>query len=683
MQGVTFLEAFYKMRWLRISTMALVFILLSSSCATTKKIKDGRTAFQQKQYAVAVDFFLSEIAGAEETEEYPELAYLLGESYKNLNNSEESLKWFIESAKTDYGPEAFWEMAYALKKKERYEDAILSFRRLATMTDRKREIQQEIEKCRQALKIKQLASGDGLILEALELNSSESDYAPALFQGRNLVFTSDRIHEGSDVYAWTGNSFSDLYISDIDDYQPEQFDQPINSSFNEGTASFSQDGRQMYFTRCHSEVGDSYCRIYRSEYENGVWSEPEEAFRPKAKVNYGDPILIENDSVLIFVSNDPTGIGGHDLYYTILLEDGTWDVPELMPPYLNSIGQERFPTWNQSENTLYYSSDYFAGLGGLDIFKTTLRSDGSWTRPENLATPYNSSEDDYGLVKVAEEHLNPRLKSKAFFTSTRGVFGNDDIYSIYEEYPADYEEEEVVTSVEEVTEEEEEETANYFLQVEVFEKLYAIQDNPNSFVVGSRKIPEASLKITADGKEEIYTTDANGVFILALDSVYRFDILAGKNGYLNNQESVELTEAELEGKPDGFVFERKITIDKVFEGIEIVLDNIYYDLNKAEIREDAKPALNNIIDIMRENPKVFVELGSHTDCRADDDYNLDLSQRRAAAAVAYIVSTGNIDADRISSVGYGETRLEIDCICEECAEDEHQINRRTTFKIIR
>ena len=660
-----------------------VLTALVSSCSTTKKIKDGYSAFDQKQYAVAVDYLLADAEDKDGSEEYARIAYMLGESYKNLNDSENSLKWYIEAAKNEYGPEAFWEMSYALKKNQRYEDAILSFRRLGQMIDRRDEINKEIQKCIQAQKWQQLGQENEYIVEALLLNSSESDYAPSLWQGRNLVFTSDRKIEGEEVYAWTGNSFADLYVSDIDDYYSEPFEPGVNTPHNEGSATFSQDGYAMFFTRCHSEVGDSYCRIYRSEYNQSKWSEGEEVFQMKRRVNYRDPVLIENDSVLIFTSNDPTGIGGHDLYYTILLEDGTWDIPELMPPYLNSIGHERFPTWNEKTRTLYYSSDHFAGLGGLDIFKTTLQEDGSWTRPENLLAPFNSSEDDYSLIYVPDEFLASGLKMKAFFTSTRGVFGSDDIYSVVEEYPKDFVPESDSTTTEVVVEEEEEPAKSFFVRVQVMEKLYAIQDNPNSYVVGSKKVGGASVRISSPTISELIQTDGNGVVIIPLDSSASLNILAGKEGYLNNEEILSIDPSERETRPDGYVFEKVIEIDRVFAGIEIVIDNIYYEFNRAEIREDAKPALNSIIDILTENPKIIVELASHTDCRGEDDYNLDLSDRRAASAVSYIREVGNVSADRITSVGYGETRLEIDCNCDDCTEEEHQINRRTTFKIIR
>jgi len=657
-------------------------MIIYSSCSTTKKIKDGRTAFQQKQYAVAVNYLEADAERTQGSPEYAEIAYLLGESYKNLNESALSMKWYIEAAKNEYGPEAFWEMAYALKKNERYEDAILSFRRLDKMVDRRREIALEIEKCKQAQRWKQENSEHEYIVEAILLNSDESDYAPSIWQGNKIVFTSDRLENGTDTYAWTGNSYSDIYVSDIYEYQAIPLDDNINSPNNEGTSTFTSDGRTMYFTRCYSETGDSYCKIYRSELTDGGWSKPEEAFNMKSKVLYRDPVLIENDSVLIFTSNDQIGVGGHDMYYAILIDEHIWSEPELMPTYLNTIGQERFPTWDQESKTLYYSSDHFTGLGGLDIFKSTLREDGSWSKPENLLPPFNSSEDDYGLVFIKGENLDPQLKSKAFFTSTRGAYGNDDIYSLIEEYPEDYVPPvDTIAEVAEVEDVEEEKT--FFLRIQILEKLYAIQDNPNSYVVGSRKVGGASLKIESESISDIYQTDGNGYVVIPMDSSKQYNLLAGKEGYLNNQEIYDVVDQELEDKPDGFVFEKEIVIDRVFQGIEIVIDNIFYDLDKSEIREDAKPALDKIIGILKENPKLVIELASHTDCQGEDEYNLGLSDRRAAAALDYIKTQGLISGDRLSSVGYGETNYEIACECQSCTEEEHQINRRTTFKILR
>ena len=323
---------------MRLPIVMLFSILVLSACSLSKSIKDGKTAHAQKQYAVAVDMFESQIESVSDPAEYAELSYLLGESYKFLNDSENSLKWFIEAAKNDYGPDAYWEMAYALKKQERYEDAILSFLRLEKMTSRTELIRKEIEKCRQARKWTDSQGEHNYILEPLLLNTPESDYAPYVLNGRFLVFTSDRKAAEGETYRWTGNSFSDLYVSEIGKYEVSPFEAPINSEHNEGTATFSIDGNEIYYTRCFSEVGDSHCRIMRSQNLSGAWTVGEPAFRMKPGVNYGDPMLIENDEVMIFSSNDPSGIGGHDLYYSVREDDGSWSDPELMPPYLNTIG---------------------------------------------------------------------------------------------------------------------------------------------------------------------------------------------------------------------------------------------------------------------------------------------------------------------------------------------------------
>jgi len=665
-------------------TFLFIVIGLATACSTTKKIKDGSTAYQQKQYAKAVDFLLDEINGLKEGELYADLAYKLGDSYKNLNQSSESLTWFVEAAKNNHSPDAFFEMAYALKKNERYEDAILSFRRLKKMIGREREIDLEIEKCKEAQRWRQEGQDHQYILEAILSNSNQSDYAPSILDGKTLVFTSDRLYDDSETYEWTGNAFSDIYVSEIDDYRVRPLEGRVNTDHNEGAASFSEDGTIMFYTRCYSRTGDSYCRIYRSQLEASGWGPGEEVFKAQPKVHYRDPVLIENDSVLVLTSNNPIGVGGNDLYYSVLLDGDEWSEPELMPTYLNTVGQERFPTWDAMQNKLYYSSDYLTGLGGLDIFETQLKEDGSWSRPTNLQSPFNSSEDDYGLVYVADQHRSPELKSQAFFTSTRGVYGSDDIYSIVEEHPEGYvprlDSSSIVVSEIDSSEAEQK---SFFLKVQIMEKLYAIQDNPNSYVVGSRILGGASIKVSTSSGSKVLETDGDGIVVISVDSSDVFDLLAGKQGYLNKQHTFLISEEEKVDKPDRFVFETTIIIDRIFEGIEIVIDNIYYDLDKDDIREDAKPALNQIIKILEENPQVKMELASHTDCQGEDGYNLDLSQRRATSAVSYIMAQSGVDGGRLTSVGYGETKFEIGCECDSCTEEEHQINRRTTFKVIR
>ncbi len=654
-----------------------LWAMMMGSCSLSKPIKDGRTAHQQKQYAKAVEMLTEEIGGRTEGEEYAELSYLLGESYKYLNDSENSLKWYIEAAKNDYGPESYYEMAYMLKKNERYQDAITTFQRLGRLTQgRENEIRKEIDKCRQALRWSQNDISQNWEIDALPINSEQSDYAPYLLDNQYLVFTSDRLT--GDTYEWTGNGFSDLYVYDIEGKELIPFTDEINTAANEGTACFNADGTEIFFTRCYSEIGDSYCRIYRSELINGKWSEAEEPFSMKPRVNYGDPVLIKNDSILIFTSDDPTGVGAQDLYYSLRLEDNAWTNPDLMPSYLNTIGEERFPRWDGE--SLYYSSDFLAGLGGLDIFKTTLNPDRSWTNPENMMAPINSAEDDYAYVEVLKEGLPDNMKKLAFFTTTRGVFGNDDIYQIAEyKKPEDYEVEE--EPEEEIAiEEPDEAPKDLYLLVTVVEKIYAVADNPNSFVVGKRPVAEASVKFTNPQGEELLSTKEDGTILVPIDTSTIYGFLAGKRGYLNNGVDYQITE-DYDDLVDDQVLSLEIEIDQLFTGVDITLENIYYDYNQSYIRDDAKPSLNALIKILKDNPAISIQLASHTDCRGEDDYNLQLSKDRAASAISYIQEQGGIDADRLSSIGYGETLPEITCECDDCTEEEHQINRRTTFRV--
>ncbi len=657
-------------------------MVFTNACRTSKLIKDGSTAFKQKQYSVAVDFLLQEVSGRNSGEEYAIKAFMLGESYKYLSDTDNALKWYIESAKNDYGVDAYWEMAYMLKKKERYDDAILSFQRLRSMTRREDLIAQEIEKCRQAIAMKRASLNEDIIISPHNLNSEALDYSSTLYQGKYIVFTSDRPQStGRLTYYWTGNSFSDLYMAELDGSNVRPFDESLNTIHNEGTACFNKDGTEIFFTFCHAEIGDSHCRIVRSKKTENGWSTPRDAFRMKPGVNYGDPALIEDDKVLIFVSNDLTGVGGHDLYYSVREDDDTWSDPDLMPTYLNTSGNERFPTWH--DGTLYYSSDHLAGLGGLDIFSTTLNEDGSWTRPVNLLPPFNSSEDDYGIIFLPDSLLPNTVKRAGFFTSTRGVYKGDDIYSFTEFFP----EGETRIHVEEIDTTEtvvlQEEPKKYFLLLKVQEKLFANPANPNSFVVGSGGVEAASIVFRGDERSDIKQTDRQGLFLMPLFNYpYQVTGIVGKQGYLSNRVDIKI---DTIGKnyPDGYVFEYEVILDKIYEGLEIVIDDIYYEFDKADIKEEAKPALIRLAEILNNNPTIKIELSAHTDCRGEEDYNMRLSEARAASAAEYLVKLNPSLASRMTSRGYGESQPEIDCVCEKCSEDEHQINRRTTFTIIK
>ena len=649
-------------------------LFIAFSCSTTKDIKDGRTAFESKQFSVAAQLLETEFEGEEDQIKQAEIAYLIGESYRRNNETRPSLKWYDKAVELGYGPEALYEMGYSLKKIEKYSLSARYFEEMLKGSARANEIKKEISKSREAEKLKSLIVNESIEIASLDLNTPASEYSPYLLSQTELVFTSDQSKGEDENYKWTGRGFSDLIVYNLTSHTKSSLSDAINTPQNEGAATFSKDRTKMFFSRCFDEERDHYCKILVSERDGNHWSDGKPVFPMDPKLNYRDPVLIENDSVLIFSCDDPRGYGGNDLYYSAVEDEGLWSSPDLMPPSINTIGHERFPT--ADSDTLYFSSDHFLGLGGLDIFKTYLRDDNSWSTPENIGVPFNSSDDDFGFI--VSRYPRDFVEIEGYFTSDRAGKGKDDIYHFMRR--SDKKIEEVVEDLPEIVEEEEKEIIT-LLAIKVVEKNYAIADDPNSLILGKKLVPSAIIIYHENGDDFRIETDENGTGLLQVTQEKNYEFLTGKKDYLNSKDKFSFTEADVTIDDGVKTFNLEVEIDRIFHDVEITLDNIYYDFNESFIREDAKPALNDLQEILVNNPQLKIQLSSHTDCQGTDDYNIDLSQRRAEAAIDYIISLGTAPS-RISAVGYGETRLAIECLCEQCTEEEHQLNRRTTFKVI-
>ncbi|MEL6655105.1 MAG: OmpA family protein, partial [Bacteroidota bacterium] len=219
------------------------------------------------------------------------------------------------------------------------------------------------------------------------------------------------------------------------------------------------------------------------------------------------------------------------------------------------------------------------------------------------------------------------------------------------------------------------------LDVYVVEKIYDDPSDPNSRVLGRKPLVGANLSIQLGREERSFEVNEEGKISLSLQDNSLYEFFAAKEGYLNNDAKFSSIGLPKDPRNPEQLYEVEIVMDKIFANREIVLENIYYDFDQSFIREDAKPTLNQLADILRKNPEVIIQLGSHTDCRGPVGYNGDLSQRRAQAAVDFLIESG-IDAGRLDALGYGENEPANDCLCNRCTEDEHQENRRTTFKIV-
>ncbi len=661
---------------MRANLSYFLLLFLVAGCVSAYKINSGLDAYELKQYSRAIPMFLNEYEEARDKEEKGKTAFYLAKSYERVNDDANSLKWYERASEYEAGVDVYKFLAEAYKRQELYDRAIKAYQIWESNGGSSQEARKQIDACKKAKQW--LVADKNTIVEELFVNSTSSEYAPVIYDDEYIVFSSDRQGStGNSIYNWTGNQFSDLYITSINGAQPLSFDSNINSEHNEGVACFNSDFSEIYFTRCYTDEGDDFCRILWSFREGTGWSEPRSVFNMKDDVNYGHPTLVENDSVLVFSSDDPTGFGNYDLYYTVK-EDQEWSEPELMPESINTEGNEQFP--RAEGDTLYFSSDNLPGLGGLDIFRTQLLN-GRWTAPQNLKAPINSGADDFSLVVDRKEmSKDPQTEFAGYFSSSRTGSGNDDLYkfAIY----TDPDGEKPVVTEEPVEEEPtgviDKEKA-IFIAVRVVVKDYEDPEDPNSEVIGKTPIDNADVTVDWNGKNERYKTDENGRIILNGDYESLYKLNGRYEGYLSNSKDFKTPKKEdLSGSE---TYNVELVLDRIFYNKEIVLEDIFYDFEKWFIRDDAKPSLDTLSQLMQDNPDIAILLGSHTDCRGRPEFNSELSDRRARSAADYLVTTG-ISPSRIAYKGFGEDKLAVECVCQLCTEDQHQENRRTTFTIL-
>jgi outer membrane protein OmpA-like peptidoglycan-associated protein/tetratricopeptide (TPR) repeat protein len=572
----------------------------------------------------------------------------------------------------------------------------------------------------------------------LALNSTQADLGPALM-GDLLIFSSARGQGagGSTPYKWDDQPFLNLYTAMLTGGVPADplvMRHDVNSRYHDGTATFDPYMKRLYFTRNNfsggkittAKNGELKLGIYYSEVRGGETGAPE--WGPLTpflfndpNYNFGQPCMAPNGQRIYFVSDKPGGIGGTDIWYSDRVNDD-WTEPMNMGPAVNTPGGEMYP-FITKDSTFYFSSTGQAGLGGFDLFTTTLGPAGPG-KVLNLGYPMNTASNDYALVLTADD-------STGFFVSDRpGGQGSDDIYACTVRPPRITIQGSVVDKMDRSP------LADYDLTVldahgqEVRDAL--VERLPNGgFKVSMPYGTSFTLKAAKDGYRPAQitldpATDDLANALLELEKndygaegiVYNGNDrspLAGVNVHLTNTDG-ELLQAVVTGadgrysfglkadsdyrirtEKDGF-FKQSARITSKGKGNNTVihtdfnlfplevdqvvrLDNIYYDLAKWNIRPDAAKELDKLVQTLSDNPTVRIELSSHTDCRGKDAYNLSLSEKRAKSAVEYLIKQG-IAADRLAFKGYGETKPVESCDCAKCTEDQHQANRRTEFKVL-
>ena len=359
----------------------------------------------------------------------------------------------------------------------------------------------------------------------------------------------------------------------------------------------------------------------------------------------GHPALSPDGQILYFVSDMPGGYGQTDLYFSERQADGSWSKPVNAGATVNTPGKEVFPVVHQ-DGTLYFSSDEHLGMGGLDIFSAE-GSRNTWQSVTNLHYPFNSPRDDFGLI-FEKQGRNGYLSS-----NRGGDAGSDDIYQVKPiEVPCHL-------------------AGTTYMRT---------RDRNGRYL--TEPVEGVTLEITLEGDASaapfIIRSDKNGQFLFEVKANQTYLLKGSKKGFLNRTFQI---------MPDCRKITDTVRIEMIMErdtpNRPIVLDNIYYDLDKHDLRPEAIKELNKVVAMLRDNPTIRIELSSHTDSRESHKYNLMLSQLRAASAVKYIISQG-IDSKRVVDKGYGETMLLNRCKDGvPCSEQQHQLNRRTEFRILK
>ena len=655
----------------------------------------------------------------------------LARCYHHLNDSRSTAYWYqqIENHTDWMTEEDQLYYARALESNQEYADAQVWYEAYRKGGSSKSLAQAKLAALKQ---LEQFYQDSALYeIAPLAINTPESDFAPTYWQD-GIVFASSRSEGASGkTYGWYEQPFLDLFYASLSDSgqsaAPVRL-QGVNSKLHEGPAAFYDQGRKMIFTRNNyyekkkgkSEEGVVKLKLFtaeRADTSNANWINVQPFRYNDAEYSVGHPTVSQDGKRLYFASDMPGGEGGTDLY--VCRWDGRdWSQPKNLGPDINTKGDDLFPFVHPSGH-LYFASNGRGGLGGLDIYRASTSGDS--VRVHNLGYPINSSQDDFGFVADASENAG------FFSTNRNGEPGNDDIYRFRYTPPQDLHVDGYVLSTWDSmplpsslvalsasktdTVSLQTDSTGAFSFVLAWDQDYRIDAEKHGFSEASTSLStqrgeartdsvllyltpyllvqgtatdkqsgeilpgtKIVLEDTATQQRQEAVTSANGRYEFKLNPDRGYHLKASKQQYLGDQEHF--------GTLDTMgILTVNTELEKLEEGKTIRLDIIYYDFDKWNIREDAARELDQLVQALRDNPSMQIEMSSHTDVRGNDAYNLYLSTKRAYSAAAYLIESG-INEARITRKGYGETKLVNECENGvQCSEEKHQENRRTEFTI--
>ncbi len=639
-----------------------VLQFLQCGNAANKAYKKGLAKLQQGEYNASTEYFkLSLEKGGTKSK----LNYLIAENFRLTNRNIEAAKYYSNALNAGSKEDKLtFNLAKCLKANGDYINSKNFFESyakngantsLVEMAKKESQFLDTIYVLMQKdvyYKVKNMGN---------DINTDGPEYAPQVSKEGDLIYTASN---NQFEYTAIGSGFTDIYQFKFDGITEESgvkkdFGEKINQNrTHEACPAILPDGSSIIFVRSNDGKRKSgvETELYSTDLRDGEWQQPK-VISTISDSRYWEtsPALSPDGKILYFASNRKGGYGGVDLYKSVWSDSlGTWDKPKNMGKEINTPGNEMFP-YQRNDGRFFFASDGHPGLGGLDIFALFKDTVTKETNIINLGMNINGPSDDFGIAY--------KDKNSGYFASNRaGGKGDDDIYSFVYEIPPPKP------------------------VVKVIKDYLVVQITQKSSTDTIAKTLDSAFVTAKIDSAKVYFKDfvgLDGKITIPIDSLKEYNLMAEKQGYFSNTATFKTLNYSY--KKDSVspalinrFYETKINLQKIQIGQEIVLEHIYYDYNKADIRHDAEPDLQLLIDFMTKNKGVVVELGSHTDARGNDAYNLKLSQNRAKSAVEYIVKNG-VEAKRIKPVGYGETKHRIK---DAQTEEEHQVNRRTEFKII-
>ena len=649
--------------------VVIVAILLKSFLVNAQEVKINKANKDYEQFAY-VNAIKTYEKVAEKGYKSAEVFQKLGNAYYFQSKLEDANKWYTElfAMNQEVEPEYYFRYAQTLKSAGDYKKADQMMEKFYQKngTDNRAKISMS-----QKDYLAEINKNSGRYrIENAGINSEFSDYGTAFYKDE-LVFASarDTGSISSKKHSWTNQSYTNLYGAKVTDNgnfeSPEKFSKSVSSKYHESTPVFTKDGNTMYFTRNNFNNGkkgrDSertiLLKLYKATKEGDKWTNVTELPFNSNDYSVAHPALSPDEKTLYFASNMPGAMGNKkqsDIYKVAIYAGNSYGTPENLGDKINTEGRETFP-YVTDNNELYFASDGHPGLGGLDVFVTQLKEDGSVGSIKNVGEPVNGKMDDFAFL------IDTKTKN-GFVSSNRKEdnLGYDDIYKFTEILPIPKDCEQFLTGI--------------------------VVDDASKEPIANAKV---ILYDSVENKLKELTSDASGKYDFGkVDCDTKLKIRAEKPTYNTNEISVTIPNES--GTTDSKVA-LELTVKPFKPGDDLAgplgIKMIYFDLDKSNIRPDAAVELAKILIVMTQNPTMKIDVRSHTDCRQTAAYNLALSDRRAKSTIAWLVKNG-IAADRLTGRGYGESVLVNDCGCEPtnaspCSEEQHQKNRRSEFIIIK